>query len=81
MHLLIAMTITGYGGHKGGYKGSIWVGVSAIGIGFLWEMSNKFFPKLTGSKLHPYADAVDFWAFALGAVMGGIGWNVFQTIR
>ena len=77
MHFLIAMTVTGYGGHLGGYKGSIWTGIAAIVGGFLWELSNKYIPKLTRSKLHPFADAVDFWAFALGAVVAGIGWNIF----
>lgn len=77
VHFLIAMTVTGCGGHLGGYKGSIWMGLSVLGGGFLWEMSNKFFPKITGSKLHPYADAVDFWAFVIGTAVGGVGWNVF----
>ena len=77
VHFLIAMTATGYGGHLGGYQGSIWTGLAVIAGGLLWELSNKWFPKLTISKVHPYADAVDFWAFVSGAVVAGMGWIIF----
>jgi len=78
VHFLIAMTVTGYGGHLGGYQGSIWVGIAVIGGGFLWELSNKYLPNTISGKLHPFADAVDFWAFVLGAVVAGIGWNIVK---
>lgn len=77
VHFLIAMTVTGYGGHLGGYQGSIWMGIAVIVGGFSWELLNKYLPKITGSKLHPFGDAVDFWAFIAGAVTAGVGWIVF----
>jgi len=76
LHFLIAVTITGYGGHLGGYGGSIWTGVVVIVGGFLWELSNKYLYALTKSKLHPFADAVDFWAVVIGAVFGGLGYVI-----
>jgi len=78
VHFLIATTITGYGGYLGGYQGSIWTGLAVIAGGFLWELSNKVLPKFTGSTSHPFADAVDFWAFVSGAVVAGVGWIVFS---
>ena len=72
LHFLLAATITAYGGHLWGYSGSAWTGVAAIIGGLGWELSNRF----VGKGWHPYADALDFWAFVAGALMAGVGWNL-----
>lgn len=72
VHLLLAATVTAYGGHLWGYQGAVWMGVGMIVIGLGWEITNK----LSGVGPHPYADALDFWAFVLGAALSGVGWTI-----
>lgn len=71
-HLLLAATLTWYGGHEWGYQGSILTGLGAILMGFGWEVSNRF-----TKGVHPYGDALDFWAFVVGAALSGIYWVVW----
>ena len=61
--MLVAATITAYGGHLWGYEGSAWACFGVIVLGFGWEISNKFM-----KGWHPFADALDFLAFAIGAI-------------
>jgi len=72
VHFLLALTATAYGGHLYGYSGSVWTGIAVIGTGLAWELSNRFL----GKGYHPFADALDFWAFVAGALFGGVGWLV-----
>lgn len=68
VHLLLAATITGYGGHLGGYQGAVMAGFGAIALGFGWEVANRWM-----GGVHPFGDAWDFWAFVIGATLTGIG--------
>jgi len=70
VHLLLAATVTAYGGHLWGYQGSIWAGIASILGGLCWEISNR----VTGKGKHPFADALDFWAFVIGATLASVGW-------
>ncbi len=72
LHFLLAATLTAYGGHLWNYSGSVWTGAGTIAGGLAWELSNRF----VGKGWHPYADALDFWAFVAGALMAGVGWNL-----
>lgn len=70
-HFLLAATVTAYGGHLWGGGGSVGAGVASVLGGLGWEVSNKY----TGGP-HPFADAVDFYAFVAGAVVSGLGFNL-----
>lgn len=70
MHFMLAATLTGYGAHLWGDDGVVFVGFGALGLGLLWEISNKVF----GGSSHPYGDVLDFWAFVAGALTVGLGW-------
>lgn len=75
LHFFLAATITAYGGHLWGDGGSVFAGLGSILTGFFWELYNKF----SGKGPHPYADALDFWAFVLGATIAGLGWLILGS--
>lgn len=63
----MAFAVTAGTGHFAGYEASVYSGIGMIVVGFGWEVANRWMP-----GYHPFGDAIDFYAFSLGATIAGI---------
>lgn len=69
LHLAVAFSMTGYGGHLAGDSGCAIGAVGAVVAGLIWELATPLF-----HVKHPHADLWDLIAWLIGSGLASVGW-------